>query len=162
MDKALIIGYGNPDRADDGAAWYILKQLASRLELPEPGQDIDSLRQQKDSLGLLCTLQLDPQMADLIADYDRVCFVDAHTAAYPDDIRYQTIEGKFQASPFTHHMTPETCLALTETLYGYAPPSVVISVKGYQFEFSPTLSSRTAKLAEEATKRLIDWLIPEN
>lgn len=162
MDRALIIGYGNPDRADDGAAWYILKQLASRLELPEPSQDIDSLRHSEDSPDLMCTLQLDPQMAELIADYDRVCFVDAHTATYYDDIQSEVIEGKFQASPFTHHMTPETCLALAKTLYGRAPTAVVISVKGYQFEFSPTLSSRTAKLAEEATKRLIAWLIPEN
>lgn len=162
MDKALIIGYGNPDRGDDGAAWHILQQLAKRLELPEPSQDIDSLGQQEESLDLLCTLQLDPQLAELIADYDRVCFVDAHTTAYPDDIRYETIKGKFQASPFTHHMTPETCLALAETLYGYAPPAVVISVKGFQFGFSPTLSSRTAKLAEMATKRLIAWRSPEN
>jgi hydrogenase maturation protease len=162
MDKALIIGYGNPDRADDGAAWHILKQLAARLELPEPGQDIDSLGQREDSPDLMCTLQLVPEMAELIAEYDRVCFVDAHTAAYPDDFHSETIEGKFQTSPFTHHMTPETCLALAETLYGHAPTAVVISVRGYQFEFSPTLSSRTAKLAEAATKHLITWLIPEN
>jgi hydrogenase maturation protease len=162
MGKVLVIGFGNPDRADDGVAWHILKQLAERLELPEPAQNMNSLRQQEHSRHLLCSLQLDPEMAELIADYDRVCFIDAHTAAYPDDIHFEIIEGEFQTSPFTHHMTPETCLALSETLYGLAPPAVVISVRGYQFEFSPTLSSRTAKLAEAATERLIAWLGAEN
>jgi Ni,Fe-hydrogenase maturation factor len=31
MNKVLIIGYGNPDREDDGVAWHILQGVAERL-----------------------------------------------------------------------------------------------------------------------------------
>ena len=37
MDKTLVIGYGNVDRQDDGAAWHILARLAKQLsELERP------------------------------------------------------------------------------------------------------------------------------
>jgi hydrogenase maturation protease len=164
LGKTLLVGYGNPDREDDGVAWHILNRIAERLGLPEPNQQIDALEHLEDSPDLLCVLQLYPEMAETIADYDRVCFVDAHTGAYQEDIRFGEIERKFQASPFTHHMTPETCLALAETLYGRrmepirAPYGVVVSVRGYQFGFSHTLSDRTAELAEVATDWIISWL----
>jgi hydrogenase maturation protease len=161
LGKTLLVGYGNPDREDDGVAWHILNRIAERLGLPEPNQQIDALEHLEDSPDLLCVLQLYPEMAETIADYDRVCFVDAHTGAYQEDIRFEEIEGKFQASPFTHHMTPETCLALAETLYGHAPYGVMVSVRGYQFGFSHTLSDTTAELAEVATDWIISWLDSE-
>jgi hydrogenase maturation protease len=162
MSKTLIIGYGNPDREDDGVAWHILAMVAERLGLPEPCQEIEDLDHPENAPDLLCLLQLEPELAEVIASYDRVCFVDAHTGAYPEDIRLEKIEGKFQSSPFTHHMTPETCLALAETLYGHAPPGIVVSVRGYQFGFSSRLSSATAKLAEGAVESIISWLSSED
>jgi hydrogenase maturation protease len=161
-DEVLIIGYGNPDREDDGVAWHILKNLATRLGQPEPSQDLDSLHHYGEAPDLLCVLQLDPDMAEIIADYDRVCFVDAHTGTYQEEIRFERIEGEFQSSPFTHHMTPETCLILAETLFGQTPQAIVVSVRGYQFGFSHELSIETAALAEEATDRIIAWLSSGN
>ena len=157
-DEVLIIGYGNPDREDDGVAWHILKSLATRLAQPEPSQDPDSLHHLEGAPDLLCVLQLDPDIAEIIADYDRVCFVDAHTGVYQEEIRFERIEGEFQSSPFTHHMTPETCLILAETLFGQAPQAIVVSVRGYHFGFSHGLSIETAALAEVAMDRIIAWL----
>jgi len=158
VGKTLVVGYGNLDREDDGVAWHVLVRLAEGLGLPPPAQDSDGLPQVDDQPDLLCLLQLDPGLAEVIAGYDRVCFVDAHTGAYPQDIRFAHIEGQFQASPFTHHMTPETCLALAQTLHGCVPNGMVLSVKGHQFGFSNTLSPATAELAEQATQVLIGWL----
>ncbi len=157
-DRVLIIGYGNPDREDDGVAWHILEGLARRLGLPAPKQEIGDLGRLENAPDLLCLLQLDPELAEVIAGYDRVCFVDAHTGAYRENVRLEEIEGKFQASPFTHHMTPETCLALAETLCGCAPQAIVISVRGHRFGFSHTLSAATGTLAEEAIERVVAWL----
>lgn len=157
-DEVLIIGYGNPDREDDGVAWHILKSLATRLGQPEPSLDLDSLQHHGETSDLLCMLQLDPDVAEVITNYDRVCFVDAHTGAYQEEIRFERIEGEFQSSPFTHHMTPQTCLILAETLFGQAPQAIVVSVRGYQFGFSHELSIETATLAEAATDRIFAWL----
>jgi Ni,Fe-hydrogenase maturation factor len=68
------------------------------------------------------------------------------------------ISAQFQASPFTHHMTPETCLSLSQALYGKAPEAVLVSVRGYQFGFENTLSARTAELAEIAVNQIWQWL----
>ena len=33
---ALVIGYGNIDRQDDGVAWHVLREVASRLKVNFP------------------------------------------------------------------------------------------------------------------------------
>lgn len=158
MTQTLIIGYGNPDREDDGVAWHILARLAQRLGLPEPAGDAGGLAHLETSPDLLCLLQLNPELAELVAEYERVCFVDAHTGAYPEDIRCETIEGEYLPSPFTHHMTPPTLMILAQALYGHTPRALLVSVRGYQFGFSEQLSPATAALAETAAEQIIAWL----
>ncbi len=161
MSKALIIGYGNPDREDDGVAWHVLERLAQRLGRSEPAQAAEGLAGADGVPDLLCLLQLDPDLAETVAAYDRVCFVDAHTGAYAEDVRFEEIAAGFQTSPFTHHMTPETVLALAATLHGRAPQGAVVSVRGYRFGFAHALSPTTAQLAEVATERIMAWLSVE-
>ncbi len=156
--RILILGYGNPDREDDGVAWHILQGLADYLGRDSLNTETGGWDQLGDSPDLLFVLQLTPELAELIADYDRICFVDAHTGDYPEELRFESIPAEFQTSPFTHHMTPQTCLVLAKTLHGHAPQGIVVSVRGYQFGFSHTLSPRTAELAGEAVKRIGDWL----
>ena len=158
MVKVLIIGYGNPDREDDGVAWHILQGVAKRLGRPAPDLDTGGLDQLGQSPDLLFVLQLTPELSELIADYDFVCFIDAHTGAYPEDLRFDSINAEFQTSPFTHHMTPQTCLTLAKTVYGRMPQASVVSVRGHRFGFSQALSTQTALLAEEASERVTSWL----
>ncbi|MCC7355033.1 MAG: hydrogenase maturation protease [Anaerolineae bacterium] len=159
MVRTLIIGYGNPDREDDGVAWHILHRLAERWgRAVSPITESGGLNQLDESPALLAILQLTPELAEEIARYDYVCFVDAHTGAYNEDIRFQPIASNFQTSPFTHHLTPESCLFLAATLYGHAPRARVLSVRGYRFGFSRTLSPETAALVEEAVESILGWL----
>jgi hydrogenase maturation protease len=158
MNRVLILGYGNLDREDDGVAWHILQGLAESLGRPALDVESGGLDALGQPLDLLFVLQLTPELADFMADYDYVCFVDAHTGNYPEELRFQTIPAEFQTSPFTHHMTPQTCLVLAKTLHGRVPQGVVVSVRGYQFGFSHTLSPRTADLAGEAVRRIVSWL----
>ena len=158
MTKILIIGYGNPDREDDGVAWHILQALAEALDRPAPTLENDGLDRLGQSPDLVFVLQLTPELSEIFAQYDYVCFIDAHTGAYEEDVRFEQLEAAFQASPFTHHMTPQTCLVLAQTLYGRAPEGVVVSVRGYAFGFSRELSPATAALAEEASIRIKSWL----
>ncbi|MRR38257.1 hypothetical protein EG829_27125, partial [bacterium] len=78
MKKTLLLGYGNPDRQDDGVAWHVLHALAGRLGFPAP----DSYEEDFPAAGnpeFRFTLQLTPEMAEEIAAFERICFVDAHT-----------------------------------------------------------------------------------
>jgi Ni,Fe-hydrogenase maturation factor len=163
----LLVGIGNLDRQDDGVAWHVLSRLALKL-----GQTIDlenvcetiSLSQNimNESDGpiveYLFTLQLTPEQVDIVSAFDRVCFVDAHTGKIPDDIQFSALNPHYQSSPFTHHMTPETLLALTQALYNKIPISVLISIRGFEFGFSSQLTPATNRLADQAVDIVLDWL----
>lgn len=157
MNRTLMIGYGNPDRQDDGVAWHILRALALDLGLPAP----DSYEDEFPANGRLdfeFHLQLTPEMAEEIAAYERVCFVDAHTGNIPTEVQMIPVESEFQRSPFTHHLTAQSLLSMCETLYGKKPEAVLLSVRGYQFGFDAELSTFTGALVNEAVERVRSWL----
>jgi hydrogenase maturation protease len=158
MKKTLIIGYGNPDRQDDGVAWHILATLTGRLGRTIPASYMDGIYPTGDNPDMLFSLQLLPEMADMFADYQRVCFVDAHTGSIPEELQFKQINAYFQNSPLTHHLTPESCLALADTLHGTHPESILVSVRGFEFDFESNLSKRTSELSEEAVTRIWGWL----
>lgn len=158
-ENSLIIGIGNYDRQDDGVAWHILCGLAKTL-----GRDVpqDPYGEGFEPIGekphLLFTLQIYPEMAELISNYDHVCFIDAHTGAIPTELQAIKIEPDFQHSPLTHHMTPETVLSLTYTVSNSKPEGFLVSVRGYQFGFAQTLSPKTTELSVSAIQEISNWL----
>lgn len=156
--RILIIGYGNPDREDDGVAWHVLIALAEHFDIPVPADYLDGLFPENNSLDLLTALQLTPEMAETIAEYDAVCFVDAHTGAVPDDLNIVHLEPGFQNSPFTHHMTPESVLSIVKEIYGKQPAALLVSIRGYSFTFAHQLSLLTKMHAEEAVKKIANWV----
>ncbi len=158
MKKTLLIGYGNPDRQDDGLAWHILFQLAGRIDRPVNFDTGISFIDHQQSPDFLFSLQITPEMIDIIKDYERVCFVDAHTGNIPEEVRLALLRSEFQKSPFTHHMTPETCLSLHENIYHRLPEAILVSVRGYEFQFIQGLSPSTEKLVDSAIQLIWDWL----
>lgn len=156
--RILVAGYGNYDREDDGVAWHILERLAKRIGQPldttpdefefKPGNDID----------LMYSLQLYPEMAELLTGYSRVCFIDAHTGAVPEDVHIEELSPLHQSSPFTHHLTAATLLNLVENIYHTRPEALLISVRGYSFRFARQLSPATSLLADQAVERIAEWL----
>ncbi len=154
MSRTLILGYGNPDREDDGAAWHILAGLARRLGRPVPEDYPEGFDESGQEPELIFALQLTPEMAEMLAGYERVCLIDAHTGSVPEDLHAEKIDPRFQTSPFTHHMTPQTLVSLVESLYRRRPDAVLVSVRGYQFGFGGSLSARTGALVKQAE----DWI----
>ena len=152
-----MIGYGNPDRQDDGVAWHVLHALAIRLNLPAPDSYEDEFTS-NDRLDFSFTLQLTPEMAEQIAPYERVCFVDAHTGSIASEVQLVPVESQFQHSPFTHHLTAQSLLSMCQSLYGNTPQAVMLSVRGYQFEFERELSTETATLVPEAVELILGWI----
>lgn len=162
MTRDLIIGYGNPDRQDDGVAWHILIGVQSQLGRPVPESFEEGLWPMGDNPDFLFSLQLTPETAEIIAGYDRVCFVDAHTGNIKEDLHIELVPASYTQSPFTHHMTPATCIYLVEHIFGVNPEAILVSVRGYDFEFSHTLSRKTELLAQEAVTQIMGWLESKN
>jgi len=154
----LIVGYGNLDREDDGVAWHILTRLAARLDAPfavapeeyefTPGRDVD----------FFFALQLYPEMSEILSHYARVCFVDAHTGAVPDDVHLELLSAQLQSSPFTHHLTAASLLSLTTALYPHTPQALLASVRGINFGFAQQLSPDTDHFADQAVEQIMNWL----
>jgi len=157
VQTTLIIGFGNPDRQDDGVAWHILARLAKDLGRPIPSMD-EGFLPSGENPDLLFVLQLVPELAETISAYQRVCFVDAHTGNGPENVNLVKVKADYQRSPFTHHMTADTCLSLVQTIYGQDPQAILVSVRGYEFGFSHSLSPATRQLAEQAVERIMAWL----
>jgi hydrogenase maturation protease len=157
--KTIILGYGNPDRGDDGVAWHILQQIAQKSGKQTNISSFENgLFSINENLDLWFNLQLIPEVAEEITHYGRAFFIDAHTGEIKDDIKIVKIEPIFQNSPFTHHLTPSTCLSLSLSLYGKYLESTLVTVRGFEFNFSNELSERTTQLAERATKIIINLI----
>ncbi|MGB9799562.1 MAG: hypothetical protein ACPLUL_05655 [Thermanaerothrix sp.] len=157
--RLLILGIGNPDRQDDGLAWHLINRLATYWGHSKV-LDIGETLPVNEGLTLCTDLQLRPEMAEDLATYTHVCFVDAHTGALPKEICWQTLQAGFQPSPLSHHLTPQSCLALAEALYGRSPAGFLLSVRGYEFGFSRQLSERTQRLLDSVVNPLLRWLTP--
>ena len=157
MNTTLLLGYGNPDRQDDGVAWHVMHTLALQLGLPASDSYEDEFPP-NDRLDLDFQLQLTPEMAEQLSRAERVCFVDAHTGSQTSDVQLVPLSTEFQHSPFTHHLTPQTLLALCQTLYSKTPQAFLLSVRGHRFEFERQLSPETQALVPEALKLLLEWL----
>lgn len=150
MKNTILIGYGNPDREDDGVAWHLLNKVLEETGCPDRDLFSSDVLHAKAGLDIWFNFQLLPEMAETIAEYDQAVFVDAHTGEIQEDISYLPLQPAFQNSPFTHHFTPSSCLALAESIRGRYPQSWMLSVRGFQFAFSRDLSSQTAALVDQA------------
>lgn len=158
MKKTLIIGYGNPDRQDDGVAWHILHGIADSFGLSVDPDSVSDLVQVNKNLDLMYLLQLVPELSERISQYEQVCFVDAHTGDIPEQIRTVEILPKLRRSPFTHHLTPEMLLEICQAIYKKHPKALLVSVRGHEFEFSDKLSVLTSKLVPDAVRQILQWL----
>jgi hydrogenase maturation protease len=125
--RALVIGYGNALRTDDGVGWHAARLLAADPRLA--------------GVIVLARHQLAPELALEMSAATLVILVDASTAAPPGTVTVRRLAGPggvaggpgpggSAASPgaSSHHVDPELLLALARELYGAAPEVVVVSV----------------------------------
>lgn len=158
MTKTLLYGYGNIDRQDDGVAWHILRGVAEKYNQALPAAPDETTAVLTPDITWAFALQLTPESAEMVGAYDRVIFIDAHTGSVQDELNIAGLDANYQASPFTHHLTPQTCLALAQSLFGKLPNGVLVSVRGFDFGFSQTLSPAASKLSRLAVERIMTIL----
>jgi hydrogenase maturation protease len=141
---ALVIGYGNALRSDDGAGWRAAGLLADDPRLA--GADV------------LARHQLTPELALDMSRASLVVLVDASAAGRPGEIIVRPIEPGGEGSrgagpgPSSHHVGPAELLALARELYGFAPPGFVVSVAAADLRLGEELSPEV----EAALPGLVD------
>jgi hydrogenase maturation protease len=158
MIRTLVIGFGNLDRADDGVAFHVVNAFRRRrgqAALDEGNTGLEELGAPVDSVFIG---QLVPEMIDMLDDYDRVVFVDAHVDPALDDLYCAAVSTDEAGLAFTHHMSPATLLAFFKALNGRDLEGHLVSIRGRDFDFHRDLSVEAVTLVEPAVDRILDLL----
>lgn len=143
---ALVIGYGNTLRSDDGAGPFVARALEGRV--PAGTRVLDAH-------------QLTPEMAIDISVATRVVFVDAidatretaprESAPQESGPRVSRLEPEHGADPLNPHASdPGSLLWLAKTLFGGAPEAWLVAIPGIEFGFGEDLSPGTARASADA------------
>jgi len=153
--RTLVIGYGNPYRHDDGVAFYVanaLRESAGATPLQPDEDGLDDLGRSMDAIMLH---QLLPEIAPVLAGYETVVFVDAHTGVIPDSVRVTPVEEAYGFQAVTHHMSPGMLLTLAQAVNGAAPTGYLVSIRGYEFDFGQGISEACKVHADAAVERIL-------
>ena len=144
MAKALIIGYGNPLRGDDGLGWH----AARLLETVAPAHDAE----------VLARHQLLPELAQPASEVETLILVDAASEGVPGRLEWRRVMPQAGPASFPHHLSPEALLGMAKELYGRCPQGYVVSVAGADFacgeELSPVVQAALPPLVELVEKLL--------
>lgn len=158
MTRTLIVGYGNQDRQDDGAAYAVVNGLRSRLGQPPLPADETGLEALGGEVDSIFVLQLGPELLEVASGYGRVVFVDAHVRPDAPDVDVEPVRAEVATATFTHHMTPAMFLALLVALHRVRPQSYLVSIRGHAFDFERGLTAETAALVETTVNTLLALL----
>jgi len=133
MARVLIIGFGNPLRSDDGVGWIVADQLRDQIADPE--------------IEILTCHQLNPELADRIADAQRVVFIDARVGERPGTLAVESLASiAYSPGGFSHQLDPAGLLACAWELYRHSPEAFVVTVTGEDFGFGSRLTPAVAAL----------------
>jgi hydrogenase maturation protease len=142
---ALIVGYGNPLRGDDGIGQAVARALANETAL--------------DGVEVVCCHQLTPELAERFAAVDLVVLVDAKDGPNPGSVAVTRLQ---EATPLSsglwHHVDPEALLFMSGRLYGRSPDAFLITVGAGSLALNEGLSAAVEAALPEviaAVRRLL-------
>ena len=152
--RVLIAGFGNVYRRDDGVGPAVVNAFRVAIGREPLGPLDDGFDALGAAVDTIVLHQLAPELAELVAGYDLVIFVDAHVGNVPEEIREEALAAGYTQPFVSHQVHPATVLALAKELYGRVPRAVLLSLRGEDFDFGEGLSDGTARLVERAVERI--------
>ena len=140
--KALLIGYGNPGRGDDGLGPAFAERIA---QVALPGLDVD------------IDYQLTVEHALAASAVDLVIFADAEMGnKAPCLMRPLSVTGMPDIG--SHELSPEAVIALSTTLYGKTPEAFIFGISGSVFgDVREGLSAIAEENLEKAVEHFLNW-----
>jgi hydrogenase maturation protease len=132
--RTLVLGIGNPGRADDGLGARAV-EIMDALCLP----------------GVRCdaNYQLNVEDALSCSEHDVVIFVDA-ARGLRVPFTWTGVKAKAAPPAMTHALGPEAVLAVCETLYGKMPEAYLLGIRGHRWGIREGLSPRAKTNLREA------------
>jgi hydrogenase maturation protease len=141
MCRALIIGYGNPLRGDDGLGWHVADRLTELLN--------------DESAKILTVHQLTPELAESIGEAKLVIFVDAAYDGEPGTWKCEpAASDTILSNALAHYFTPAGLLAYTEAIYQAKPEALVLSIAAAAFDCGEQLTPRAEAVLPEVVQHI--------
>jgi|MudIll2142460700_1097286.scaffolds.fasta_scaffold11451_3 hydrogenase maturation protease len=154
MPQTLVIGYGNLDRGDDGAAFHVVNLLRGRRGLPPLTEDEGGLGDLGPDAAVFVR-QLLPELALDAADYPCIVLVDAHVTAERRPLVYRRLQPEYRPAAVGHFMPPAMFLWLLQAVSPQARSAFLVSVRGHCFELRRGLSAATEALIDPAVAGIL-------
>ncbi|KAA3644614.1 MAG: Ni/Fe hydrogenase [Chloroflexi bacterium] len=140
--QALIYGYGNPGRQDDGLGIALTQRLEAWVsENQLMGVEFDN------------NYQLNIEDADAIAQKDIVIFADASDEDI-EDFCFSRVDASAKVSFTTHAASPGYIVQLCKELFQKEPLALLLHIKGYEWAFQEGLSERARENLEGALAQM--------
>lgn len=133
--RTLLIACGNPLRRDDGVAPEVLRLIAST-----PDRELRAVQ------------QLTPELAEEIARFDRVVFLDADAGSAR--LTIEPLGATMPRSPLTHVSTPAEIIALSRALFGFVGEALLCRIPAREFSPGENLSPYALQFARQAAGEL--------
>ena len=126
--NALIVGYGNPLRGDDGVGQAVAQAFA--------GEDAIA------GVDALACHQLTPELAERFAAAARVVLIDATAGVEAGRVSViPLLPAPAAASTLGHHVEPAQLLRMAQALYGRSPEAYLVTVGAGSLELGERLSA---------------------
>lgn len=148
--RALVIGYGNRLRGDDGVGTTIA-EIVETWQMP--------------GVGTITPHQLTPELADSLSQVDMALFIDASWNLLAGEVSVTPVCSVEHELIVSHYATPSGLLSLARSLYGCAPDAwwVQIGIEdtalGEQFS---TPVERAIPVALEEVRSRLERALPSS
>jgi hydrogenase maturation protease len=128
--KIMLYGYGNPGRQDDGLG----NAFIDRIELWIKEQGLKGIE-------LDSNYQLNIEDAEAISNKDLVVFIDASVEEIEDYCISKVTETS-DITYTTHAASPGYIVDLCKKIYGKAPITYLVHIRGYEWDFREGLTEK--------------------
>jgi hydrogenase maturation protease len=137
---ALVIGYGNDLRTDDGAGRWVADQIDG---MALGGVEVRSVA------------QLTPELALAVSGRSTVVFVDASVDA--TELTIERVEASGSSSDvMTHHGNPATLLSMVPRVGEMPAEAWIVSIPATDLSMGFEMTVETREAAEAAVAAIID------
>ena len=138
-EKILLIGFGNPARADDGLG----PALAEAIEAKNiSGVTVDA------------DYQLTIEDSAQVAEHDIVIFADASINGQ-EPFSFEPVKAKEYDSFSSHSVEPAQVLALAENLFNSKAAGYILGIRGYEFD---NFGSPISEKAKANLQKAVDFI----
>ena len=134
--KILLIGFGNPARADDGLGPALAEEIESK-NIPD-----------------VTDYQLTIEDSAQVARHDIVIFADASVNC-GEPFSFEPVKACEKESFSSHSVEPAQIMSLAENLFKSKAKCFTLAIRGYEFE---RFGEKLTKKAETNLHKAVDFL----